>query len=62
MLPAVTPSLGPAAVLAATMRMREAATPNSSQTICASAVAMPWPSSTLPVRTVTVPAGLMASH
>src|SRR5262245_28689990 len=37
------------------MRMRSSGTPSSSAAICASAVTMPCPSSTLPVVTETVP-------
>src|SRR5687767_3411735 len=39
------------------MRTFSSGTPSSSAAICASAVTMPWPSSTLPTATVTVPSG-----
>src|SRR5262245_14577039 len=39
--------------------MRPSGRSSSSAAICLSAVRMPWPSSTLPVKTVTVPSALM---
>jgi hypothetical protein len=47
--------VGRAAVLAGCMRMRCGASPSSSAAICARAVTMPWPISTLPVRTSATP-------
>ena len=44
------------------MRTRASATSSSSAAIRASAVTIPWPSSTLPVKTVTVPAASMRSQ
>ena len=55
MLPAVIPSSGPSVVSAAIIRTSATSTSSSSAAIWASAVRMPWPSSTLPTRTVTVP-------
>ena len=54
-LPDVTPSLGLNAVLAGTMQIRDRSICSPSATICAKAVLMPWPKSTLPLRTKTVP-------
>src|SRR5687767_10513567 len=54
-LPEVTPSSGLCAVLAGTMRIFSRATSSSSAAICASAVRMPCPSSTLPLAIDTVP-------
>src|SRR5437660_1495392 len=54
-LPEVTPSSGLYAVLAGRMRILSSGTPSSSAAICASAVLMPWPRSTLPLAIVTVP-------
>ena len=54
-LPEVTPSLGLMAVLAGTMRTRARSTSSSSATIWATAVRMPWPISTLPENTSTMP-------
>src|SRR5689334_16403566 len=56
MLPAVTPSSGPSGP-AGSISMAARSTPSSSAAICASAVTMPWPSSTLPTRTPIVPSG-----
>ena len=39
------------------MRRRASGKSSSSAAICASAVTMPWPSSTLPVQTVALPSG-----
>ena len=61
-LPEVTPSLGLAAVVAGTMRMRARSTSSSSATIWATAVRMPWPISTLPDETSTMPLGRNRSH
>ena len=40
--------------------MRASGRSSSSAAICASAVTMPWPSSTLPVNTVALPSGVDA--
>ncbi len=61
-LPAVWPSFGVRAVSPWTTSMRASSTSSSSAAICDSAVPMPCPSSILPVKTVTVPFGSMASH
>ena len=61
-LPEVTPSLGVRAVSPETSCRRSGSTSSSSDTICVSAVRMPCPSSTLPVKKVTVPSALMRSH
>ncbi len=55
MLPEVTPSFGVRVVSPDTIVSRCIETSNSSAAICAIAVAMPWPISTLPLNTVTVP-------
>ena len=54
-LPAVTPSSGVRAVSAVTSSMRFGSIPICSAEICSSAVLIPWPSSALPVNTVTLP-------
>ena len=51
----MTPSLGLTAVEARTICTRERSTSSSSAAICASAVTMPCPISTLPGETVTCP-------
>src|SRR6185503_4175763 len=56
-LPEVTPSSGLWAVDAGSMRILASPTPSSSAAICASAVRMPCPSSTLPLAIDTVPSG-----
>src|ERR1700759_3196470 len=61
-LPEVTPSLGLASVEAAFTSTRDSETSSSSAAICANAVKMPWPISTLPGRIVTRPALLNSSH
>ena len=61
-LPDVTPSFGVREVSPEITTMRARSTSSSSATICASAVVMPCPSSTLPVNTVTAPATSIASH
>ena len=61
-LPAVKPSLGVMSVRPETILMRSTSTSSSSATICVSAVRMPWPNSTLPVKIVTVPSALMRSQ
>src|SRR4051794_11560577 len=53
-LPAVYHSSGEARVSPTVMAMRSGATPSSSAAICAIAVTMPWPSSTLPLKMRTV--------
>ena len=54
-LPEVTPSSGLYRVSAASTWTRLGAMPSSSETMRVNAVRMPWPSSTLPARTSTVP-------
>src|SRR5215213_9240059 len=54
-LPDVTPSLGLAAVDARIICTRDSSISSSSAAICASAVTMPCPISTLPGETVTCP-------
>src|SRR5436309_628468 len=61
-LPEVTPSLGLTAVEARTICTREISTSSSSAAICASAVTMPCPISTLPGETVTCPCAENLSH
>ena len=61
-LPDVTPSLGLAAVDARIICTRDRSTSSSSAAICASAVTMPWPISTLPGETVTCPSLENFSH
>ena len=61
-LPAVCPSLGVRLVSPETIVTRPSGTSSSSAAICASAVKMPCPSSTLPVNTVTLPSALMRNH
>src|ERR1041384_4746076 len=56
-LPEVTPSSGLYAVLAGSIFIFDNSTPSSSAAICANAVVMPCPSSTLPGAIVTVPPG-----
>src|SRR4051812_47722449 len=53
-LPAVYHSSGETRVSPAVMARRSGATPSASAAICAMAVTMPCPSSTLPLNTVTV--------
>ena len=55
--PEVTPSSGLHAVDTGIMRTRSKSRSSPSATICASAVAMPWPISTLPGNTRTTPSG-----
>ncbi len=62
MLPAVGPSSGPTPVCAGSIRIASGATSSSSAAICTSAVRMPWPSSTLPIRRATVPSAATCSH
>ena len=59
-LPAVIPSFGVRPVSPDTMLMRASGRSSSSAAICASAVTMPCPSSTLPVKTVAVPSAVDA--
>src|SRR3954469_10531679 len=61
-LPAVYHSSGEAEVSPATMTIRSGATSSSSAAICAIAVTVPWPSSTLPEKTRTVPGGSMRTQ
>src|SRR5881397_213926 len=61
-LPAVCPSSGVSAVSPWTMAMRFRSRSSSSAAICDSAVPMPWPSSILPLKMVTLPFGSMRSH
>src|SRR4029450_5311821 len=61
-LPEVTPSLGLLAVDARIICTRERSISSSSAAICASAVTMPCPISTLPGETVTCPALENFSH
>ena len=61
-LPEVTPSLGLRAVVAGSMRTRPMSTSSSSAAICAKAVRMPWPISTLPGVTSTKPSARIRSH
>src|SRR5215470_13344892 len=58
-LPAVWPSSGVWPVSPEIIVMRSSGRSSSSAAICANAVTMPWPSSTLPVNTVAVPSALM---
>ena len=60
-LPAVMPSSGLRSVAAEVIRTRPTSTSSSSAAICASAVRTPWPSSTLPDRTSTVPSARSAT-
>src|SRR3954452_24859678 len=60
-LPAVMHSSGPSGP-AGGMRIMLRSTPSSSAAIWASAVTMPWPSSTLPTRTAMVPSGRTSIH
>src|SRR5262245_10843896 len=57
-LPAVWPSFGVWPVSPEISLTRASGRSSSSAAICLSAVRMPWPSSTLPVKTVTVPSAL----
>ena len=61
-LPLVTPSFGVSAVSPLTMVMRPGSTSSSSAAICISAVTAPWPISTLPVQTVTLPSAPICSQ
>src|SRR4051794_39026131 len=61
-LPEVTPSLGLAAVDARIICTRDRSTSSSSAAICANAVTMPCPISTLPGETVTCPCAENFSH
>src|SRR4029450_1440234 len=61
-LPEVTPSLGLAAVDARIICTRDRSISSSSAAICASAVTMPCPISTLPGETVTCPVLENFSH
>src|SRR5262249_32248741 len=54
-LPAVSPSFGIRSVSPEIICTRSSGRSSSSAAICASAVTMPWPSSTLPVQTVALP-------
>ena len=56
------PLVGRAAVSPEIIVTRASGTSSSSAAIWASAVTMPWPSSTLPVNTVTLPSALMRSQ
>src|SRR6516225_118416 len=58
-LPEVWPSLGVRAVSPEIISTRDSGRSSSSAAICASAVRMPCPSSTLPVKTVALPSALM---
>ena len=58
-LPAVWPSFGVWPVSPEIILIRASGRSSSSAAIWASAVRMPWPSSTLPVKTVAVPSALM---
>ena len=58
-LPAVMPSFGVRPVSPEIILTRASGRSSSSAAICASAVRMPCPSSTLPVNTVAVPSALM---
>ncbi len=60
--PAVVPSLGTMAVSPETILIRSMLTSSSSAQTCATAVRMPWPSSTLPTMSVTLPSALMRSQ
>ena len=61
-LPAVWPSFGVWPVSPEIILMRASGRSSSSAAIWASAVRMPWPSSTLPVNTVAVPSALIRSQ
>jgi hypothetical protein len=61
-LPEVTPSLGLAAVDARIICTRDRSISSSSAAICASAVTMPCPISTLPGETLTCPLLEIFSH
>src|SRR3954471_2083725 len=61
-LPEVTPSFGVRPVSAVIMLTRASGRSSSSAAICASAVTIPCPSSTLPVNTVALPSALMRSQ
>src|SRR5689334_3668500 len=61
-LPEVTPSFGLAAVDARIICTRDRSISSSSAAICASAVTIPWPISTLPGETVTCPVLENLSH
>src|SRR5467141_2971834 len=61
-LPAVCPSSGVSAVSPWTMAMRFRSRSSSSAAICDSAVPMPWPSSILPLKMVTLPFESIRSH
>ena len=50
------------AVLAGTMRTRARSTSSSSATIWATAVSIPWPISTLPENTSTIPSARRRNH
>ena len=56
------PSSGLVLVDTGATRTRASATWSSSAATCASAVQMPWPYSTLPIRIVTSPSRLKSSH
>src|SRR2546421_2485508 len=60
--PAVTPSFGVCAVSPEMRAMRAGATSSSSAATWRMAVRMPWPSSTRPVMTVTLPSGAMRTQ
>ena len=60
--PAVTPSFGTSAVSPEMILSRSRSMPSSSAQTCAIAVTAPWPSSTLPIISVTVRSALMRSH
>ena len=61
-LPAVWPSFGVSAVSPWMSAMRFRSTSSSSAAICAIAVPIPWPSSILPLKIVTLPSASMRSH
>ena len=58
-LPAVWPSFGVCPVSPEIILMRSSGRSSSSAAIWASAVKIPWPSSTLPVKMVAVPSAAM---
>ena len=58
-LPAVTPSFGVFSVSPEIICTRSSGKSSSSAAICANAVKMPWPSSTLPVQTVALPSAVI---
>ena len=61
-LPAVTHSLGVVPVIPLTTSMRAGSTPSSSAATAATAVRMPWPSSTFPVWTATRSGATIRTH